>query len=64
MGGVHPSFFSLGQAGCLFASASWGFQNFDRSLSNSDQGLFVEHFGGHRASLAALVTIKPIVGSA
>ena len=42
----------------------WGFQNFDRSLSNNDQGLFVEHVGGHQASLAALITIKPIIGSA
>ena len=64
MGGVHPSFFSLGQAGRLFATVSLGGLDFDRSLKTSEQGLFVEHVGGHRASLAALITIKPIIGSA
>jgi hypothetical protein len=64
MGGVHPSFFSLGQAGRLFASVSLGVIILDRPLNSSEQGLFVGHVVGHRACFAVLIAVKPIVGSA
>ena len=65
MGGVHPSFFSLGQASRLFASVSLGGSqtSIGRSTTASRGCLSTMSTVTERV-LPVLIAVKPIVGSA